>query len=140
MAVELIRCIIDPMLVKPKCVWEAVVCYKIVNKQVQIVNILKNYCLSNTFWLYQQRVKYTPFQFFSNLLLIIFNRNTLQQALQSRPQRQHPNPVITTYFVMDWKCDNHHGGIITTYIHYCDNALEIGFSNPLYKVTATYPI
>ena len=29
------------MLVKPKCVWEAVVCYKIVNKQVQIVNILK---------------------------------------------------------------------------------------------------
>ena len=36
-----------------------------------------NHRLSNTFWIYQLRVKYAPFQFYSHLLLIIFNRNTL---------------------------------------------------------------
>ena len=33
--------------------------------------------LSNTFWLYQHRVKYLPFQFYRHLLLILFNWNTL---------------------------------------------------------------
>ena len=52
----------DPMLVKPKCVWEAVVLFwKIVNKQLKNVNkfskIEKNYRLSNAFWLHQYRVK-----------------------------------------------------------------------------------
>ena len=61
-AITLKLCVSDPMLVKPKCVWEAVVFFwKIVNKQLKNVNkfskIEKNYRLSNTFWLYQYRVK-----------------------------------------------------------------------------------
>ena len=43
------------MLVKPKCVWEVAVFWKIVNKQLQNVNkfskIKRNCHLSNTFWL-----------------------------------------------------------------------------------------
>ena len=38
----------------------------------------KIYRLSNTFWLYQHRVKNAPIQFYSHLLMTIFNRNTLQ--------------------------------------------------------------
>ena len=37
-----------------------------------VFNYQINYRLSNTFWLYQPRVKYAPFQCFSHLLLIIF--------------------------------------------------------------------
>ena len=55
----------EPMLVKPKCVWEAVVVLKNCKQTAENVNkflkIQKIYRLSNTFWLYQHRVKYAPF-------------------------------------------------------------------------------
>ena len=54
---------------------------KNVNKQLKNVNkfskIEKICHLSNTFWLYQYRVKYAPFQSYSHLKFPFFNWNTL---------------------------------------------------------------
>ena len=47
------------------------------NCKQNLLKLRKIYCLSNTFWVYQHRVKYVPFQFYSHLLLIIFNLSTL---------------------------------------------------------------
>ena len=68
------RCIFDPMLVKPKCVW-AVDHLKIVNKRLTNVNKLwkiekkKFYRLSNAFWLYQHRFQFTVLSY---TLLILY--------------------------------------------------------------------
>ena len=67
MAVALKGCNFDPMLVKPKCVWELVDFLKNCNKnQLKIVNkfskIEKFYHISNAFWLYKHRVKSAQFQ------------------------------------------------------------------------------
>ena len=55
--------------------------WKIVNKELKIVNkfskLEKIYHLSNAFWLYQQKVKSAPFQFYYHLLLTILYQNTL---------------------------------------------------------------
>ena len=63
LAITLKVCISDPMLVKPKCVWEvkvfyfSAVCLQFFKK--------KNFHLSNTFWLYQPRVRNAYFQNYS---------------------------------------------------------------------------
>ena len=86
MVVEQKQCIIDPMLIKSKCFKEAVVFLKELHiKQLNIEHIFwkdwkKPHCLSNTFWLYQYRVNYAPFQCYSHLLLMIFNWNTLYNS------------------------------------------------------------
>ena len=41
------------------------------------MKLIKNYRLSNTFWLYQHRVKYAPFLCYSHLKLQNFKWNTL---------------------------------------------------------------
>ena len=82
MAVALKQCIFDPMLVKPKSVWQVVVLFFFLflknGKQTTEKSLKnKNYLLPNAFWLYQHGVKCALFKCFSHLLLIIFNRNTL---------------------------------------------------------------
>ena len=59
------RNILDPMLLKPKCTWKAVVHFNHFRKLKQIPR------LSNVFWLYQQKVQNASFLSYS--LLIFFN-------------------------------------------------------------------
>ena len=52
----------DPMLVKPKCVWEAEISFERWKKQLKNVNKFskiekKNFCLSNAFWLYKHKIR-----------------------------------------------------------------------------------
>ena len=87
MALALKRCIVDPKLIKPKCIWEVVGFFyfqKLVYKFLQLVyNFSKNYYLPKTFWLFQLRVYNALFQCYSHLLLTVFNRNALRSGVLS---------------------------------------------------------
>ena len=73
-----------------KCVWEAVDFWKNCKKRLTILwkfsRIEKIYHLSNTLWLYQHRIKSTPFQFYSHILLTILNRNILYATFLTKHQ------------------------------------------------------
>ena len=60
-------CINDLMLARPKCVWVTYINVENCKQRAEKVKYL-NVCLSNTFWLYQHRVKSAPFQFYCHLL------------------------------------------------------------------------
>ena len=61
------------MLLKSKCVWEAIV----FSKKGRQFKKWKDYRLSITFWLYQHGLKYAPLQCYSHFFLTFFKRNTL---------------------------------------------------------------
>ena len=75
MALHLKRSTLDPMLIKPQCVWEALYLFTISSSLFTISK--KIYCFSNLLWLYQHRYKCAKIQLYSLLLLTIFYRNTL---------------------------------------------------------------
>ena len=81
---------LNPMLIKPKCVWEAVDFLKNCKKRLTILlkfsKIENIYHLSNTLWFYQDRVKSAPFQFYSHILLTILNRNILYATFLTKHQ------------------------------------------------------
>ena len=70
MAVELKRCIFDPILAKPKCVFLFLIF-------ICLHFFFKIYCLFNAFWIYQDGFKSAPFQFYSHLFLNFFEWHTL---------------------------------------------------------------
>ena len=65
-------CIFDPMLVKPKCVWEASIYFHFSAVYLQFSAVCLQFSkinggLQNTFWLYQHGVRNAYFQSYSHL-------------------------------------------------------------------------
>ena len=111
MAITLKPCISDPMLVKPKCVWQLYNSFKNFCKQTanNVNKFSKIVLFSNAFWLYQHGVRSAPFQSYSH-----FFRQKMVLVNLYIPWIHFQVGLIAWHCRLVWVC-----GLFLVFLHVC---------------------